>query len=99
VDYITSPGYGEGEDWRRKVGLPRGGPATVITTLGILRFEPDSKEMVLVAIHPGVSVDKVIENTGWPLKIDKYLSTTPAPTRSELNILTRFDPDGFWTGA
>jgi len=98
VDYITSPGYGEGGDWRRKAGLPRGGPATVITTLGLLRFEPDSKEMVLVAVHPGVSVDAVLENTGWPLKIAQNLRTTPAPTAAELNILARFDPDGFWTG-
>jgi len=98
VDYITSPGYGEGGDWRRKAGLPRGGPATVITTLGLLSFEPDSKEMVLVAVHPGVSVDTILENTGWPLKIGKDLATTPAPTEAELNILARFDPDGFWTG-
>jgi glutaconate CoA-transferase subunit B len=98
VDYITSPGYGDGGDWRRKTGLPRGGPATVITTLGLLRFEADSKEMVLVAVHPGVTVDTVIENTGWPLIIDKDLSTTPAPTEAELDILARFDPDGFWTG-
>jgi glutaconate CoA-transferase subunit B len=52
VDYITSPGYGEGGDWRRKTGLPRGGPATVITTLGLLRFEPDSKEMVKIWRQP-----------------------------------------------
>jgi glutaconate CoA-transferase subunit B len=98
VDYITSPGYGEGAGWRRKAGLPRGGPATVITTLGLLRFDPDSKEMVLVAVHPGVTVDTVLENTGWPLKIAKDLSTTPAPTDTELEILACFDPDGYWTG-
>ena len=98
VDYITSPGYGEGGGWRRKAGLPRGGPATVITTLGILRFDPDSKEMVLAAVHPGISVDTVLEHTGWPLKIADDLSMTPVPTATELNILARFDPDGYWTG-
>jgi glutaconate CoA-transferase subunit B len=98
VDYITSPGFGQGGPWRHKAGLPRGGPATVITTLGLLRFEPDSKEMVLVAVHPGVTVDAVMANTGWPLKIAKNLVTTPAPTATELEILTRFDPDGYWTG-
>ena len=98
VDYITSPGFGEGGQWRRKAGLPRGGPATVITTLGLLRFEPDSKEMVLVAVHPGVTVDAVMANTGWPLKIAKDLLTTPAPTDTELEILARFDPGKYWTG-
>jgi len=98
VDYITSPGFGQGGQWRPKAGLPRGGPATVITTLGLLRFEPDSKEMVLVAVHPGVTVDAVRANTGWPLKIAEDLVTTPAPTDRELEILARFDPDGYWTG-
>jgi len=78
--------------------LPRGGPATVITTLGLLRFEPETNEMVLVALHPGVAVDAVMANTGWPLKIAKDLVTTPAPTDTELAILDRFDPDGYWTG-
>ena len=99
VDYITSPGYGSGGAWRRTIGLPRGGPATVITTLGILNFEPQSHEMVLAAVHPGITVDTVLENTGWSLKIAADLSTTPVPTAAELNILTRFDPDGFWTGS
>jgi glutaconate CoA-transferase subunit B len=98
VDYITSPGYGEGGSWRQAVGLPRGGPATVITTLGVLQFEPDTREMILVSIHPGVTVDMVLENTAWPLKIEKDLVSTPAPTEAELAILARFDPQGFWTG-
>jgi glutaconate CoA-transferase subunit B len=97
VDYITSPGYGDGGTWRQDVGLPRGGPAAVITTLGLLRFEPDTKEMILVSIHPGVSVETVVENTGWPLKVATDLISTPAPTKSELEILARFDPNKYWT--
>jgi len=98
VDYITSPGYGEGGQWREKVGLPRGGPSTVVTTLGVLRFEPDTGEMVLVSVHPGITVDTVLENTGWPLKVAMDLFRTPAPTDTELTILSRFDPQGYWTG-
>ena len=98
VDYITSPGYGDGGNWRARVGLPRGGPSAVITTLGILRYEPDSKEMILTAVHPGVTVDEVIENTGWPLKIANEVETTPAPTTEELALIQKFDPQGFWTG-
>ena len=98
VDYITSPGYGEGGSWRQQVGLPRGGPSTVITTLGLLRFEPDSKEMVLVAVHPGVSVETVLENTAWPLKVSRDVVSTPEPTDKELALLSRFDPQGYWTG-
>jgi glutaconate CoA-transferase subunit B len=98
VDYITSPGYGNGAGWRQRVGLPRGGPSTVITTLGILRFDPDSCEMVLTSVHPGVSADMVSDNTGWPLKISAQLTITPEPTEDELAMLDRFDPEGYWTG-
>jgi glutaconate CoA-transferase subunit B len=54
--------------------------------------------MILVSVHPGVTVDAVLENTGWPLKIAQDLMSTPAPTEKELAILVRFDPQGYWTG-
>jgi glutaconate CoA-transferase subunit B len=98
VDYITSAGYGNGGNWREQVGLPRGGPSTVITTLGILRFDDVSKEMVLVSTHPGVTVEQVLENTGWPLKVAATVDETPEPTQAELDMLQQFDPEGFWTG-
>jgi len=97
VDYITSPGYGEGAGWRERVGLPRGGPASVITTLGVLSFDPNSAEMVLASVHPGIRVDTVVENTGWPLRISPDLVETPAPTAAELAKLRQFDPGGYWT--
>lgn len=98
VDYITSPGFGEGSGWRRKVGLPRGGPATVITTMGVLKFDAKTKEMMLVSVHPGITVDAVKANTGWPLKVDSEPVQTPEPTSEELAMLKRFDPQGYWTG-
>jgi len=98
VDYITSPGYGMGGSWRQKMGLRRGGPSTVITTLGVMNFEPDTKEMILVSVHPGLSVDTVLDNTGWPLRVAPDLIHTPAPKDDELAILRRFDPQGYWTG-
>ena len=98
VDYITSPGFGHGFGWRQKMGLPRGGPATVITTMGILKFDSKTKEMMLVSVHPGVSADAVRANTGWPLKVDGELDQTPEPTEEELAMLKRFDPEGYWTG-
>ena len=98
VDYITSPGYGDGPGWRERAGLPRGGPSAVITTLGVLRFDPASREMVLNSTHPGVDVEDVRQNTGWPLRIAPGLGQTPAPTKAELAMLRRFDPQGYWTG-
>jgi len=99
VDYITSPGYGNGAGWREKAGLPRGGPSAVITSCGIMKFDPVSKEMLLVSIHPGVTARHILENTGWPLKIADALKKTPVPTEYELKLLRELDPEGYWTGS
>jgi glutaconate CoA-transferase subunit B len=98
VDYITSPGFGSGKGWRVQSGLPRGGPSAVITTLGVMRFDPDTCEMMLSSTHPGVSVGKINQNTGWPLKVAADLATTPPPTPTELAMIRKFDPEGYWTG-
>jgi glutaconate CoA-transferase subunit B len=97
VDYVTSPGHGTGGDWRARTGLSGGGPAAVITTLGLFRFDAPSHEMVLVSAHPGVTVDRVRAETSWPLRVAPDAGETPPPTPAELAAIRRFDPDGFWT--
>ena len=97
VDYVTSPGYGEGGDWRSRVGLPRGGPAAAITTLGVLRFDPDTREAYLNSYHPGTSPADVRANTGWDLQVSVGVRETEAPTAEELRIIREYDPEGFWT--
>src|SRR5205814_6692212 len=78
VSYITSPGNGEGAEWRKKVGLPRGGPSAVITTKAVLRFSEDG-EAYLASNHPGVSVEDVVTNTGWKLQVANNVKETSAP--------------------
>jgi glutaconate CoA-transferase subunit B len=97
VDYVTSPGHGEGGDWRRRVGLPRGGPAALITTLGLFRFDRATGEIVLAAAHPGVTAGDVRRETGWLLACLDEVGETPPPTAEELRMIRRFDPEGFWT--
>lgn len=99
VSYVTSPGYGDGGNWRQKVGLSGGGPSAVITTLGVLRFEAQSREMYLHSVHPGVTVAEVKAATGWDLRVADSLHETPPPTDEELRLLRQFDPQGFWTRA
>ncbi len=99
VDYVTSPGHGTGGDWRARTGLPGGGPSAVITTLGLFRFDPVTREMVLASVHPQATVDEIRAQTGWPLRVAAGLDVTPPPTSRELAMIRRFDPDGFWTGA
>src|ERR1700682_647967 len=67
VSYVTSPGNGDGRGWRRSVGLTRGGPSAVITSKAVLRFGDDG-EAYLSSTHPGVEVEDVLRNTGWPMR-------------------------------
>jgi glutaconate CoA-transferase subunit B len=97
VDYITSPGHGQGGDWRRRMGLPGGGPSALITTLGVFRFDAETKEAILASYHPGQSVEAVRAETGWDLKVAPDVGETPAPARRELKIVRARDPQGFWT--
>ncbi len=97
VNYITSSGFGEGDGWRQRAGLPRGGPSAVITTLCVLSFDPVTGESILRSYHPGQTVDSVRAETGWALKVAPDVSETQPPTEKELAIIRRYDPQGFWT--
>jgi len=96
VSFITSPGNGDGLGWRKRVGLPRGGPSAVITTKAVLRFSEDG-EAYLASVHPGIAVDDVLSNTGWALRVSEKLLQTPEPSREELTAIREYDKEGFWT--
>ena len=96
VSYVTSPGNGDGLGWRKKAGLPRGGPAAVITTRAVLRFGEDG-EAYLASVHPGVTVEDVLSNTGWNLRVADEVGTTQAPSAAELRAIREYDREGFWT--
>src|SRR3989441_5709082 len=97
VLYITSPGNGEGgHGWRKRVGLPQGGPSAVITTKAVLRFAEDG-EAYLSSLHPGIELDDVLANTGWKLRVGKDLIQTPEPSAAELRAIPEDDKEGFWT--
>ncbi len=98
VAFLTSPGHGEGRDWRRRVGLRGGGPTKVISTLGVFEPDPDTRELVLTSVHAGVTVDDIRQATGWPLRTAASLGETAEPTPDELAIIARFDPQHQWTG-
>ena len=86
VDFHTSIGYLEGGDARKNTGVRGGGPEAVVTNLGVMR--PDENgELVLTAMHPGVTYEMVAENTGWPLKMAEDCGVTEPPKAEELRIL------------
>ncbi len=104
VDFITSPGYGypdeqgpAGVAWRERVGLPRGGPAALITTIAVFTFDPNNGEAMLQSYHPGSSIEQVQELTGWPLRLAPDCAETEPPSVEELRVIRASDPEGVWT--
>jgi glutaconate CoA-transferase subunit B len=87
LDFVTSLGHVSGGDSRAKMNLPGKGPVAVITDLGVLTPHPVTRELTLTSVHPGVTVDKVVKSTGWPLKVAADVATTPPPTGIELQVL------------
>lgn len=84
VDFVTSMGFGDGVGSREKYDLRGGGPSKVITNLGILEPDPKTLELTMTNLHPGVSKEQVIENTGWELKFSQSMKITEQPKPVEL---------------
>ncbi len=89
VDFVTSVGYGSGPGERERLGYTGGGPKTVITQLGVLEPDPDTCELTLTHLHPGVTVEQAQEATGWDLAVAANLRHTRAPAAAELAELRR----------
>ncbi len=77
VDFVTSSG--------KRV-------AKIITNMGVLEPGPGG-EMILTALHPGVSFEQVQANVGWPLKKAAAVAASPLPSAREIELLrTKLDP-------
>src|SRR5712671_5692740 len=93
VDFITSPGFLRGGTTRRDSGLSAGGMYRVVTDLGLFGFDDETKRMNIVALHPGVTVEQVQDNTAFKLTINSDIGVTKRPTERELEFLRQLDPD------
>jgi glutaconate CoA-transferase subunit B len=87
LDFCTTVGHGDGPGARERLGFRGKGPTAVITDLGVLEPDPETKELVLTQIHPGVEVEEVKDQTGWDLKVSDDLQITEPPTVGELSAL------------
>lgn len=88
VDFITTPGYLDGAGAREKWGMaPDTGPAVIITNKAVLRFDEKTREAYLASYHPDCTVDEIVENTPWDLKVASDVQPTQPPTAEELRVL------------
>jgi glutaconate CoA-transferase subunit B len=87
LPFVTSFGHGKGKGSREALGLTTQGPTKVVTDLCVLEPDPDTRELIVVSLHPGVTQEVVQTQCGWPLKFSSELMQTPAPTNVELATL------------
>lgn len=92
-DYITSPGYIDGPYGRKNAGLKMWNPdITIITDLCVMNIDPTLGKLILLKLMPGVTVERVIENTTFELNIPPEVGAVNLPTETELSLLREIDP-------
>jgi glutaconate CoA-transferase subunit B len=98
IDFVTTAGYLDGPGARERAGLPKdAGPYRVVTNLALMGYDDETRRMKLLATNPGVTVEQVIENTGFELIIPDVVGTNDAPTEKELRLLREeIDPTGLY---
>lgn len=97
LDFITSPGHLDGGDSRQRLGLPGAGPDLVVTDMALFDFASPDREMQLIAVHPGVTIEQVREAVGWNLRLADHVTETPPPTPDELRVVREeLDPEGIY---
>ncbi|HXJ01486.1 MAG TPA: CoA-transferase [Micropepsaceae bacterium] len=99
VSHLTSPGFVGGKS-REALGLRGGGPHRIITDKAVMGFDPKSHSASLLSLHPGVSLEDVLANTGFELNVPGTVPTTPLPVPEELRLLREeIDPKSVYLGA
>lgn len=91
LDFVTSVGFAKGGDSRQKLGMPGRGPLAVVTDLGVLRPDPETRELVLAELQPGVTVEEAVAAAGWPLRVAPDVRPLAPPTDAELFALRRLE--------
>jgi glutaconate CoA-transferase subunit B len=94
VDFITSVGYLDGGNSREKVGLAPGGPWRVITDKAVFGFHPETKEMQVESVHPGVALDEVLSAMSFRPVVPKEVPPTEPPTTDQIRLIRQeIDPN------
>lgn len=93
LDFLTSMGHGDGRNRRVRLGMTPIGPAKVITDLCVMEPDPQTRELTVTSLHPGISPDQVVAATGWSIRFASTVSETAAPRDEELRVLRQLRLD------
>lgn len=87
LDFMTTLGHGDGGSHRARLGFDTKGPTKVITDLCVMEPHPDTKELIVTSLHPGVTRERVTQSTGWSIAFASHVAETAPPTALELQVL------------
>jgi glutaconate CoA-transferase, subunit B len=95
VDFVTSVGYLDGGTSREEAGLDPGGPWRVITDKAVLGFREGTREMELLSVHPGVTLDDVLAAMSFRPHVGPDIPATEVPTTEQVRLIREaIDPNG-----
>jgi glutaconate CoA-transferase subunit B len=98
ISFVTSPGYVTGGESRAKAGLS-GGPSRVITDKAIFGFHPETKQMMLMSIHPGNTIEDVVGTMGFAPVVPQHVPYTEPPEKEQLRLIREvIDPRKMYMG-
>ena len=81
VDFVSAPGTSPEGVYRP------GGPTAMLTGRCLFEFDRAKARFRLASVHPGQTVDDVVENTGFEFDCPSEVPTTPAPGKDELALI------------
>lgn len=93
LDFLTTIGHGDGRNRRARLGMTPIGPARVITDLCVMEPDPQTRELTVTSLHPGIATEHVVAATGWPIRFAGTVAETAAPTDEELRVLRQLRLD------
>jgi glutaconate CoA-transferase subunit B len=87
LPFITSFGHGTGKGDRERLGLKTKGPTRIMTDLCVMEPDPETAELTVTSLHPGVTREQVQAGCGWSLRFASTVAETPPATEQELGVL------------
>lgn len=81
VDFVSAPGTSA-----RNVYRP-GGPRALVTSRCVFTFESVSRCFRLSSIHPGHTVQEIVEQTGFDFEMSGTIGETTIPNRETLDLI------------
>ncbi len=91
VDMVASVGYNP-ERLAKGYSLDEIDIRFIFTNLCVMDFGGPNHQVRVVSLHPGVTIEQVVENTGFELSIQDNIPVTPVPTVEQLAIINQLDP-------